>query len=151
LATGTGSWNGPGPWGPGGIRLGLENVSREDEAEAGLDDLGQDVTLAEDLHLAAIDLDVGTTELAEEHFVTDDDAHRSTFTTLEQPAGTDGDHGASLRLFLGRVGQHDATRGGFLGTKRLDNNSIVQRIQLHLYFTPGCLVPGHFPDNFNVD
>jgi len=102
------------------------------------DDLGEDITFAKDLDLGAVDLDVHASELAVENLVANDNGHRNPVTTLEQSAGANGDDGAALRFFLSSIGQYDPTRGGFLGTERLDNDSIVQRIQVHLSSLPGC-------------
>ena len=71
----------------------------------------EDVALAEDDELLAVDLNVGAGVLAVVDRVAGADADLHALAVVVELAGPDGDHLALGRLFLGRVGQDDATLG----------------------------------------
>ena len=52
-------------------------------------------------------------------------------------AGTDGDDLGLLRLLLGGVGDDDATPDLLLGLETLDQNTIVQRTDIHGFYLLG--------------
>jgi hypothetical protein len=95
-------------------------------------DLGQDVAFSEDLDLCSIHFNVGSAVLAKQHLVTDGNGDGASLAAVQQASGTDGNDGATLRLFLGAVRQDDSASGGFLGVQGLNNNAIIKRIQFHL-------------------
>ena len=68
------------------------------------DDLRQNVALAEDLVLFAVDFDFGAAVLAVDDFVADFDRELAAVAAIEQLAGADGDDLAALRLLLAASG-----------------------------------------------
>src|SRR5215475_8306251 len=73
-----------------------------------LHDLGEDVALAHDLDLAAIDLDVAATVAAEDHLVALHDGRWRPLGVVPYLAGAAARHTTALRFFLGGSGQRDA-------------------------------------------
>src|SRR5215475_11545329 len=69
-----------------------------------LHDLGEDVALAHDLDLAAIDLDVAATVATEDHLVALHDGRRRALAVVAQLAGADGQDTTALRFLLGGIG-----------------------------------------------
>jgi hypothetical protein len=59
------------------------------------------------------------------------DVERDDLAGLVAGAGADGDHFAFHRLFLGCVGDDDATGGLFFGVQTPDHDPVVQRTELH--------------------
>ena len=68
-------------------------------------DLRENVGLAEDLVLFAVDFDFGAAVFAVDDFVADFDGEFAAAARIEQLAGARGDDLAALRLFLGRIWQ----------------------------------------------
>ena len=58
------------------------------------------------------------------------DRELAAVAAVEQLARADGDDLAALRLFLGRVRQHDAAGGHFFGFERFDDDAIIERTQV---------------------
>src|SRR3954465_12910792 len=104
---------------------------------AGADDLCQDVRLAQDQELVALDLHFGSAVLREDDRVAGDDLERDNVAAVVLAAGTDGKDGAALRLFLGRVRQDDAAGGHVLLVEDLDDETITKRLEIHGQ-TPSC-------------
>src|SRR5687767_11703519 len=74
-----------------------------------LDDLGQDVRLAQDEHVLAVDLELGAAVLGVEDLVTLCDVERNALLAVLVPAAvTDRDDLAALRLLLRGVREHEA-------------------------------------------
>jgi hypothetical protein len=97
-------------------------------------DLGEDVRLAEHQQILAVERDLGAAVLAVEDLVALGDVERDALlAVLVEPALADGDDLALLRLLLGGVGEHDATRGGGLLLDRPHDQPIAQGLQLHVY------------------
>src|SRR4051794_14804142 len=84
-----------------------------------LDHLREDVALAQDLDLLALDLDVAAGVAAVDDLVAGGDGQGGALAVVQQLAGADREHAAALRLLLGAVGQQDAARGLLLRLQRL--------------------------------
>src|SRR6266566_9814328 len=78
-----------------------------------LDD-GEDVLLAHDEELVAVDLELGPGVLGVEDLVALLDVDRLALAVIEDPARTDREDRALLGLLLGGVRQDDATLGHLL-------------------------------------
>src|ERR1700755_3200544 len=72
-------------------------------------DDAENLVLAHDEQLLAVDLDFGATVLAEEHSVSGLHVQRLTLAVLPVLAVADGDDLAFLRLLFSRVGDDDAS------------------------------------------
>src|SRR6266536_1163013 len=97
----------------------------------GLDQHPHDVALLHDQVLDTIDLDFGPRPLAEQHVVADLEVDWDELAGLVASAGTDGDHFALLRFFLGGIGDDNAAGSLLLGFDARDNDSIVKWTELH--------------------
>ena len=73
----------------------------------------------------AIDLDVGTAVFAVNHFITFSDRSAPAIAVVQQLAWAHGDDFAALRLFLGRIRQHDSTGRGFFSFHGFYNDSVI--------------------------
>src|SRR5205814_2125860 len=71
----------------------------------------EQVVLAHDQVLLAVDLDLGAAVLAEQHAVAGLDLGRDDLAVLVALARADGDHLGLDRLLLGRIGDEQTTRG----------------------------------------
>src|SRR5215475_3705819 len=91
----------------------------------------EDVVLADDEVLLALDLDLGAGVLVEEHPVAPLDLERLELAVLEHLALADGDHLALARLLLGGVGDDDPSLGLLLLLDALDENAVLERTDLH--------------------
>jgi hypothetical protein len=87
---------------------------------------GEDVAFAEDFDVVAADFDVGAAVFAVDDFVADGDGELAPLAAVEQLAGADGKDLAALRLFLGRIGQDDATGGALLGFDGFYDDTIIE-------------------------
>src|SRR5262245_54224394 len=90
----------------------------------------QDVLLADDQEVVALDLELGTGVLGVEDLVALLDVHRLTLPVIEHLTGAGGDDRTLLGLLLGGVRQDDATLGDFLALGRLDHDTITERAEL---------------------
>src|SRR3954452_7983410 len=90
-----------------------------------------DVAFLHDQQLVAVELDLGAGPLAEQHPVADLDAQRDQVALLVAGTRTDGQDLALHGLFLGGIGDDDAALGLLLLVDALDDDSIVQRPELH--------------------
>src|SRR4051794_33009820 len=95
-------------------------------------DLRENVRLAEDLVLFAVDFDFRSTVLAEDHFVANGDRKLTAVARIEQLARARRYDLPTLRLFLSRIRQHDPASRHLFSLQRLNNNPIIQRTQLNL-------------------
>jgi hypothetical protein len=86
-----------------------------------------DVAFLHDQKVLALDLDFGARPLAEQYAVADLEVDRDQLARLIASAGTDGRDFALRGLFLGAVGNDDATLGFFFGIDTLDDNTVMQR------------------------
>src|SRR5690242_20454741 len=91
----------------------------------------EEIFLAHDEVLFAVDLDFGSAVLAEQHAVAGLDVEGDDLAVLVALTGADGDHLGLDRLFLRRVGDEQATRGLGLFFETLDENAVVQWTDLH--------------------
>src|SRR3954469_24611796 len=91
-----------------------------------------DVRLLHDQQLVAVELDLGAGPLAEQHAVTDLDAHRRQLALLAAGARADGQDLALHWLLLGGVRDDQPALGLRLFLDALDNDTVVQRPELHL-------------------
>src|SRR5690242_12980144 len=82
----------------------------------------EDVVLAHDHQLFAVELDFGAGVAGEDDFVALLHAERGAFAVVEALAVADGEDLAALGLFLGAVGEDDAALGLGLGLDALDED-----------------------------
>ena len=87
--------------------------------------------LLHDQELVTVELDLGAGPLAEQHAVTDLDAHRRQLALVVAGTRADGQDLALHRLLLGGVGDDDPALGLLLFLDALDDDAIVQRPELH--------------------
>src|SRR4051812_47716793 len=106
--------------GSGGLRV-----------DNGLVEHAHDVGLLHDQELVTVELDLGAGPFAEQHAVADLDAQRDQVALLVAGTRTNGQDLALHRLFLGGVGDDDPALGLLLLVDALDDDSIVQRPELH--------------------
>src|SRR6266702_1056014 len=88
-----------------------------------------DVALLHDQELLVIELDLGARPFAEQHAVADLDVDRDQLAGFVTAARTDGDDFALGGLFLGAVGNDDATLGLRFGVDTLDHDTVMQRAE----------------------
>src|SRR6266478_8985981 len=96
-------------------------------------DDAHDVALLHDQELFAVDLDFGARPFAEQHPVADLDIDGDQLAGLVAAAGANGDDLALGGLFLGGVGNDDATCGLLFGIDALDNDAIVKWTEFHRF------------------
>src|ERR671911_101521 len=93
---------------------------------------GEHVARREDEHVVALDRDLGAAVLAVQDGVADAHADGDDLAVLLGAlARADGQDLALLRLFLGGVGDDQATRGGLLALTGLHDDPIVEGLQVH--------------------
>src|SRR3954471_19540223 len=96
-----------------------------------LDDLRENVRLAQDQNLVGADLDLGASVLGEDDLVTLLDIHLDALSVLVTRTGADLQDLAALRLLLGSVGQHDAARRSGLLFEDLHDQAVTEWLQIH--------------------
>src|SRR6056297_4219 len=101
---------------------------------SGLDDR-HDVVFTHHEQFVALDLDLGTGVLAEQHRVADLDVEFALAAVFEDLAVADRQDLTLDGLFGRAVGNHDATRGGPFFFDTLDDHAIMQRTQFHGLFS----------------
>src|SRR6185437_7644484 len=94
-------------------------------------DHAEDVVLAEDEVLLALDLHLGPRVLAEEDAVAGLDVELPDRAVLEDLAVADGDDGRLDGLLLGGVGDVEATLGLLLLLHPTNDHAVLQRSDLH--------------------
>src|ERR1700758_5317956 len=99
----------------------------------------QDVVLAQDEVLLALDLHLAAGILAEQDFVASLHVRSQQLTLLGHLALAHRHDLAFLRLFLGGVRDNDSSLGFFLFLDALDQNAIAQRSDFHGDQQPPCL------------
>src|SRR3954469_14128942 len=87
----------------------------------------EDVAGGEHQVLLAGVFDLGAAVLRVEDRVADLDIDRDAVALVVDPAGTDSEDSALLRLLFGGVGDHDARRRGRLSLVRLDHDAVLER------------------------
>src|SRR5512147_651969 len=97
-------------------------------------DDGQDLILAEDHVVVAVDLDLAPGVLAHEDPVALLDVHRRALAVVGELARADGDHLGLLRLLLGGVRNDDAPPDLLLLLYALHQDPIVQRTDIHGFY-----------------
>src|SRR6266852_3275726 len=90
-----------------------------------------DVALLHDQEILAVDLDLGTGPLAEQHAVADLEVDRDQLAIFVTAARSDRGDFPLGGLFLGGVGNDDAALGLFFGVDALDHNPVVKRTEFH--------------------
>src|SRR5512136_2193615 len=95
-------------------------------------DHAEDVVLAHDQVLLAVDLHLGPGVLAEEDPVADLHVERLQLAVLADLALAHGDHLALGRLLLGRVGDDDAALGLLLFLDALHDDAVLKGTDLHV-------------------
>src|SRR5919197_2330691 len=103
---------------------------------AGALDDAEDLVLAHDEVLLAVDLDLRAAVLAEEHAVAGPHVQRLARAVLTDLAVADGDHLALLRLLLGRVGDDDAAAHLLAFLDALQDHSVVQGFDVRSHKAP---------------
>src|SRR5579883_2089093 len=98
--------------------------------DTALDD-AHDVGLLHDQEFLAIELDLGSRPLAEQHAVAGLHVERDKLAGLVARARPDRQNLALHRLFLGGVGNDDAAGGLFLGIQPPDDHPVMQGTELH--------------------
>src|SRR5688572_19368906 len=105
-----------------------------------LDD-AEDVVLAQDEALFAVELGLGSAVLAEEHAVTDLDGELDALA-VDDLAGAHRDHFALDGLLFGGVGDDDAALGLLFLGDTLDDDAVLQRTDLGSHDRELLLVVG---------
>src|SRR3954470_17935262 len=101
-------------------------------------DLGEDVGLAEDEQVLAVDLDLRAAVLGIEDLVPLRDVERNALLALVVEAAlAHGDDLALLGLLLGRIGEDDAAGGRLLLLDRPHDEPVAQGLELHTRLTSG--------------
>src|SRR5450432_2929125 len=95
----------------------------------------EDVVLAQDQVLGAVDLDVAARVLREEDLVACLDLELAQRAVLLNLAGAHGDDERLERLLLRRVGAVETARGLLLLFEALHQNAVVKWLDLHLSFS----------------
>src|SRR6476660_1522062 len=90
----------------------------------------EDVLLAHDEELVAVDLELGAGVFGVEDLVPLLDVHRLALPVIEDATGPSGEDLALLGLLLGGVRKDDPALGRLLTGGRLDDDSIAQRAKL---------------------
>src|SRR6185312_2850903 len=114
-------------------RLGLDIVECAIESGAGTSgrDDAHDVGFLHDEEFLTIELHLGAGPFAEQDAVAGLHIQRHDLALLVPRAGTDGDHFAFHRLFLGGVRDDDATGGLLFGIEPADDNPVMQGTEFH--------------------
>src|SRR5262249_7176218 len=102
-------------------------------------DHAEDVVLAEDERLFAVELDLGARVLAEEDAVALLDVELPHRAVLEQLAVADGEHRPLDRLLLRGVRDVEPALGLLLFLHPTNDHAILQRPDLHSRIPPGAL------------
>src|SRR5438270_2167107 len=92
-------------------------------------DNGEQVALANDEVVLAVELDLCPGVLREQDRVATLDFHIDALSVVEHSAGADRQDGALLRLLACRIRQHDAAAGHLLLGLGLDDHAIAKRLQ----------------------
>src|SRR3954470_14041143 len=98
--------------------------------DGGFDD-AHDIALGHDQQILAVELDLGAGPLAEQDAVASLDAERHQGALVVAGAGADRDDLALHRLFLGGVGDDDATLARSSLVNASNHDAVVQRPELH--------------------
>src|SRR5215211_2667292 len=94
-------------------------------------DLGQDVGLAQDEQVLALDVDLRAAVLGVEDLVVLGDVERNPLAVVPYLAVAYCEDLAALRLLLRGVGEDDAACGRLLLLDRLDDQAIAEGLQIH--------------------
>jgi hypothetical protein len=91
----------------------------------------ENIVLAHDDVVSALQLGVATGVLSKEDAVADFDVEGNQFAVIEPLAMPDGDHFALLWFLLRRIGDDDAAARGFLFLNPLHHDAVVQGSNVH--------------------
>src|SRR5829696_5093993 len=94
-------------------------------------DLGQDVRLAQDEQVLAVDLDLRPAVLRVQDLVALGHVERHALTVVVELAVADGEDLALLGLLLGGVGKDETGCGRLLFLDRPDDQAIAEGLELH--------------------
>src|SRR5271157_1691619 len=112
--------------------MSINIVVRLSDANVGSSQDREDVVLAHQEHFPfAAQLELLTGVGGEQNNVADLDLELATLAILRDPALTDRDHLALLRLVLGGVGQNDPTGRRSLGLFPFNDDAIAQWLEIH--------------------
>src|SRR5215469_14151860 len=100
-------------------------------ARCGLFDHAHDVALLRDDQILAVDFDLGARPFSEQHSIADFDVERTEFAVIVSSARPRSNDFAFHRLFLGGIGDDDATCRLLLLLDATDENAILQRSKFH--------------------
>jgi len=103
----------------------------------------EDVALAQDEELFALDLDLGAAVFGENDAVANLELRRETLAVLQHSPWADGDDLALLWLLFGRIGQHDPAPGLLLAGEDFDYDPVSKR--LDQFRSPFHLIIGADP------
>src|SRR5690348_12103763 len=90
----------------------------------------QNVGLAQDQQVLAVELELGAAILGEEHAVALFDFERDAVALVAHLALAGGDDGAFLGLLFGRIGDHNAALGDFLTLGGAYHDAVAYRANL---------------------
>src|SRR5574343_902559 len=90
-----------------------------------------DVFFAHDQDFLTINLDGLAGVLAEQNAIADLDVEGDVLAGVVALARTDSQHFTLIRLFTSGIGDDDAGSGGALGFDALDDDTVVQRTDIH--------------------
>src|SRR3954468_4892831 len=93
----------------------------------------QNVAFLHDQQIFAIELDLGAGPLAEQDAIARLHVERGDLAVIGLGAAADGDDLALLGLFLGGVGNDDATGRLFFSLDAANQHAIVQRSETHIF------------------
>src|SRR5690242_10224419 len=105
--------------------------ARRSGSLAGLAQHAEDLFLAQDHVLGAVDLDLGAAVLSDQDAVALLHFGRDALAVFGQAAGPHGHDLALLRLFLGRVRDDDAAADGLLLLDAADEQPVGERLEVH--------------------
>src|SRR5262245_36931629 len=109
----------------------VRSTGRRSGLLAGLAQHAEDLVLAQDHVLRAVDLDVGAAVLADQDAIALLHFGRDALAVLGEAAGPDGHDLALLRLLLGGVGDDDAAPDGLLLLDAADEQPVGERLEVH--------------------
>jgi hypothetical protein len=91
---------------------------------------GKHVLLGQDEVVGVVELELGTSVLGEEHFITNLHIQWDAVAIVVPAALTSGYDGAALWLLLGGVRQHDAAGSHLFATSWLDHEAITEWLEI---------------------
>src|SRR5262249_27020490 len=96
-------------------------------------DFRENIALAEDLELLAVDFHFRAAVLPEDHFIADFHGEFAAAAAIEQFARSSRQYLAALRFFLGSIWQNNTASGHFFSFQRTDDNTIVEGSEIKFW------------------